>query len=562
MNQHRSITDSVSTHRSATRPVTLTRRTLLGAAGLAAAGVAGLASCSTDTDPVDPSGEPVAAGASVQLPTFRGADLVKPDLPATDYGAQPGFYHYPADPPAFFDGKVPGEGGELATLSIINRTIPQNSDNPYWVELQKRLGVTLKPQGSLPDGYTAKFSTVIAGGDLPDTVQIIPDTVPHLPALLEAEFADLTEFVSGDAIKDYPALAAIPTNSWRSTIHNNKIYAVPLQRSALMWVGTARMDLLQKRGLPTQPKDGDELTELYRGLTDTNEGTFALALPDWVLAFICQCTGAPNGWIEEAGSFTRDYETDQYKQALGIVASFWKEGLFHPDSYVGSGAKASEWLHNGVVNGLVLQGSWAWHKASTRELVPEAEVSWFSPPQWDGGAGAKSYVGPGIFSTTVLKKASPDRIREALRVMDWLAAPFGSAESTFLTYGVEGRDHDLDGSTPVLNDRGRSEVWGTWYTSFRPQVHFSAIRDVVDDGYHSEATLLKDGVPNPTIGRYSATAQSTTAGLDRTIAAIASDIITGRKELSAWDDAVSTWRDKGGDDIRAEYQEDLQRSGG
>ena len=43
-----------------------------------------------------------------------------------------------------------------------------------------------------------------------------------------------------------------------------------------------------------------------------------------------------------------------------------------------------------------------------------------------------------------MKQASPDRIRELLRILDWVAAPFGTQEDLLLSYGLSGTDYTLD----------------------------------------------------------------------------------------------------------------------
>jgi putative aldouronate transport system substrate-binding protein len=48
------------------------------------------------------------------------------------------------------------------------------------------------------------------------------------------------------------------------------------------------------------------------------------------------------------------------------------------------------------------------------------------------------FLSGGFLDTTALKEASPDRIRELLRIFNWLAAPFGSAEDLLLTSGLQG----------------------------------------------------------------------------------------------------------------------------
>ncbi len=39
-------------------------------------------------------------------------------------------------------------------------------------------------------------------------------------------------------------------------------------------------------------------------------------------------------------------------------------------------------------------------------------------------------------------------------MLNYLAAPFGSEEHLFRTYGIEGVHHELDGTDPVLTEKG------------------------------------------------------------------------------------------------------------
>jgi hypothetical protein len=42
--------------------------------------------------------------------------------------------------------------------------------------------------------------------------------------------------------------------------------------------------------------------------------------------------GAPNNWsVDGAGNFTKDFETDQFKAALGYVRDLYAAGVFYPD---------------------------------------------------------------------------------------------------------------------------------------------------------------------------------------------------------------------------------------
>ena len=64
-----------------------------------------------------------------------------------------------------------------------------------------------------------------------------------------------------------------------------------------------------------------------------------------------------------------------------------------------------------------------------------------------------------IFYTFIKKGLGKARVEELLRVLDWCACPFGTAENQLREYGVEGK-HFTRGpdNSPVLTDLGRKEI--------------------------------------------------------------------------------------------------------
>ena len=68
------------------------------------------------------------------------------------------------------------------------------------------------------DYFGTKLQVTIAGGELPDLFFIIADPgITLVPEFFNAKVADLTPHLSGDAVKDYPNLAAIPTRASRGS---------------------------------------------------------------------------------------------------------------------------------------------------------------------------------------------------------------------------------------------------------------------------------------------------------------------------------------------------------
>ncbi|MEV6964254.1 extracellular solute-binding protein [Hamadaea sp. NPDC051192] len=538
----------------------VSRRTMLrGVVSAAIAGTIGtgaLAACSTDGTAT--SG---ASNAAVKLPTLVPYTGVPADLPQTAEGARPAYFAYPANPPKFTT-EAPARGGTIQALCTMNTPPVPVDSNKYWQNLNQRLGAELKINGAPTLDYVNKFQTVMAGGDLPDTMEVRSNT-PQLPGLLAAKFQDLTEYLSGDAVKNYPALANIPTESWQSTVYNGGIYGVPLHTPPIKVMTYARQDLIEGMGLSLNVTSGKEFVELCKQLANPRANQWATCSMPSAVTFVNQMLGVPNGWANEGGTFTKDYESAEYKKALDVVAGMWKDGLFHPDSFSATSAQKISWITSGTVKLLVGVSTWSNVAVSVRNTVPTGKITPIQPPKFDGGGPAKTYLGPAIFSITGLKKGSKARIEEVLRVLNWLQAPWGTDEHRTRLYGLPDWDFSLKGTDPITTATGKSEVTvPTLYIGACPVVHYApGFPDITKTEYEGEQAGLSNAVAWPLAGLYSATDQSQGAVLDKKMLDLQADIITGRKPLSDWDEGVSTWKKTYGDKIRGEYADAWQKSG-
>jgi len=85
------------------------------------------------------------------------------------------------------------------------------------------------------DENQAKFSTMMAGNDMPDFIHMFQGwglAVRSLPQCIESTCADLTAYLSGDEIRAFPNLAAIPPLAWKQALYHAKILALPLPAPA------------------------------------------------------------------------------------------------------------------------------------------------------------------------------------------------------------------------------------------------------------------------------------------------------------------------------------------
>src|ERR671938_471132 len=95
-------------------------------------------------------------------------------------------------------------------------------------------------------------------------------------------------------------------------------------------------------------------------------------------------------------------------------------------------------VHRDPING------WqdAWRHAL--QVSPPFDVRPIPPFPAQASGKPQHFVTGGHLWATAVKKSSPDRTRELLRIMNWLAAPFGSEEDQLLTFGVKNIDYTID----------------------------------------------------------------------------------------------------------------------
>lgn len=540
--------------------VGLSRRTALSAgAGLAALGLSTAAGCSTGT-----SGNETASNAQVPLPAYVPFDRINPDLPGTDQGVLPAFFAYPAEPIKATTEK-PGKGGSLSGIApIYGAVAPPVDRNRFWQQLNDRLGTQLELQSVTRDGLDAKLATLLASQDIPDLVSIpLSPPLPRMPDVLRHAFQDLTEYLSGDAVREYPFLAGVPATSWRHMIWNGGIYGIPLPRSPLGSMLFIREDFVARTSLNSSPANFAEFRELARALTDPRSNRWALGTSDDIMTVMNAMLGKPNLWSEDAGAFTYQYETDEMRRALSSGKQLVDDGVLHPDGFAATSTQAKRWLRSGNV--AMFRGGYKGWILDIFADWPELEnaVGGVVTPGFEGGKGSHQYSNT-TFALVAVKKSNESRIREILRVCNWLAAPFGTEEYLIRKYGVRDLDYTLKGTDPTLTQVGVTETsLPVLYLADSPDVTYSpGIPGITRKSHDYQTREVPLIVQDPTVGLYSDTYSRSGAALKKTMDSLVRDVLQGRQSLAAWDEGVTTWRKNGGDTIRSEFQSAFEERAG
>jgi putative aldouronate transport system substrate-binding protein len=513
-----------------------------------------------------PSNAPAASAGKVKIPaSVPVQDGPKADLPARADGVDAGYFTFPQ---TLFKSvkEAPGKGEDVTLMTnIIQGAVVALDQNSAWQAVNKDMGLTVRQRLYGSADYRNGLNTTIAGGDLPDTLYNSPMRyIPSLPAFLQAQCADLTPFIGGDAVKDYPNLANIPSPCWAETVFNGAIYAVPVPRAPFLNAFLVRQDLVDQAQLPA-PTSADDFKKFLVTLTNAQQNHFGLAAS---MGFgvgsqspLLMIFGVPNNWgLDKTGKLVKDFETDEYKATVSFARDLWSAGVYHPDSRTLSGTTLSTALRGGQA--AVASHSFGALIAQWPLLAgenPAARLRVIHPFSADGKSKPMYHTGPSNFGMSFVKKGGPDRVKLLLGVLNYIAAPFSSQEWALLNYGVEGVHFNRGAQgAPVLTDKGKAEVLSTWkYITNNPQVLYDTNRsqeyatNIQDD----EKAMADVAIADPTLGVYSATYSAQQPLLDQAMTDGVSDIVIGRAPLSGLDSLVKDWRNNGGDKSRAEYQD-------
>ncbi|MBV9581060.1 MAG: extracellular solute-binding protein [Chloroflexi bacterium] len=298
-----------------------------------------------------------------------------------------------------------------------------------------------------------------------------------------------------------------------------------------------------------------------------NPGTRWALGANTLVNWLAMVYGAPNSWSESGGKFTKDYETPEYKEAVAYHRALWDAGVFYPDSASLSGSPAGVQYYGGKFvfsphaswSLVAYQTAWERANAGDPDFKPRAVL----PFNKDGTGRAAQYIGLGSTGTIALKKASTDRIKELLGILNYVSAPVGTSEALLMQYGVEGTDFTRDANgNPVQTQQGLSDTIVPWKNIGGPPDYLfsSTSAEFVPYTYQAQKDHFAVTQANPIAGLYSPTDSSKGITLRNTFIDKMNDILFGRAPVSGFDALVAEWRANGGDTIRSEYEQAFQQA--
>ena len=225
--------------------------------------------------------------------------------------------------------------------SITGAVPPPLDQNPAWQAVNKDVNANMKVQIVPASDYPTRLATLMASNDLPDMLYLTTATYPSIPGIpqfLEASYADLTPYLSGDAIKVYPNLAAYPTTAWKQTVIDGAIRGcgfLPCLQS-VWYVNQNQFDAI---GAP-RPTNSDDFKRILVELTNPQQNHWGMGAQGPTFGVLynghgdcpqAAMFGVPNNWAADSnGKFTRDVETPQFSAALAYVRYLYVAGGVDP----------------------------------------------------------------------------------------------------------------------------------------------------------------------------------------------------------------------------------------
>lgn len=348
----------------------------------------------------------------------------------------------------------------------------------------------------------------------------------------------------------FPRLLSSPQ---RAGVIAGKLYAVPSARAP---VGTAlayRKDLFDQAGIQmdSAPKNADDFKRILQQLTKPDQNQWGIASGGTSTFGLNSGSAfpaifrAPNNWkLDSSGKLIKDYETDEFKQAVGFARDLWSAGLYHPNTPTYGGNGNPDHAAGRFAVQISVWGQYIQNWDLLASVNPNGKTYPMHLFAADGGTPVY-LAGNGNFGITFIKQQpSPERVKMLLGVANFFAAPFGSQEWLLNYYGVKDTDYQFDArGLPIPTDQGRAELTATWrYITSPPYALFDTVRsqEFATVTHAAEQAMLAVAQFDPTLGLQSASAFQLGIPAQTTFNAGVQDIVLGRRPLADLDQLSQT----------------------
>ncbi len=527
-----------------------------------------LSACGGGSDGGSRDGTTSGKDAKELLPAYVAGNVVTPDIPSKN-GSAVGFTSKLdlADLKTSVPKKL-GKGGKVTVMSPFWGSPPKDG-NAYYKAMNDLIGVDVVWQNQDGNTYDQKLGAVLASSEVPDVV-VVPgwNMTGKIPSAIIGKFADLGPYLSGDAVKEYPNLAAIPTDAWQRSIFGGKLRGLPMPASYVTGiVPLYRQDIFEKEGYEV-PRSCDEFMTFAKEATNAKAKRWACLDMKWTAfnAFgVLSGNEKSLGWNEVDGKLVHRIETEEYLEALEWTRKLFAAGVVHPDARLGKSNAADPGPKFAAGEFLVYNQDFSqWWSRTAEQAVQNPEFKIWGMDIWghDGGAPTLWAQNPAGIFAFVNKDASESVIRDVLAVANVTAAPYGTKEYMATNYGVEGTHYTVEDGVPTKTDQGNIDVMNAYVmiASPAPTIAHPDFPEVAR-GQVEWQQRMGAHTKKSTFYGMQIVEPARWTNLSNDFEQLEDDVIRGRKKIGDMQQAVSDWRSKGGDKLRDWYKKLLDENG-
>ncbi|WP_046175549.1 extracellular solute-binding protein [Domibacillus indicus] len=410
-----------------------------------------------------------------------------------------------------------------------------------------------------------RITAALASGELSDIVSLTMMTNSSVrQSLKSGMFWDV-----GKYLDDYENLKQIPEEVRNAASIEGTLYGVPFQKPLARSGLVIRKDWLDNVGLK-EPTNLDELYEVARAFTeedpDGNGKNDTVGFGDRSdlkyssFKLIASYHGAPNNWkVEEDGTFTPEFETEEYTNAMKYSRDLYKNGYLAQDFAVTAKtdqqqnfAQGKTGIYTGMIDILNLKNL----SQGLQEGMKLVPVNKIAGPDGEYHVWSEN---TGVGGLLAFPKSEVESEAELKRLLQFVDDLIDKEAYLLMTGGVEGTHYEMDenGALKILDtDSWKNEVQP--FSSSRPsEVTHELIDADPDKQLANELVVENDqfAVIDPTVPLDSATANERGTELEKIITDATIKYIMGDLDDAGFKDAVKKWRESGGDQIAKEYAE-------
>ena len=466
------------------------------------------------------------------------------------------------------EGGGSGSGGALTWMSMLRTPTTPEADGPVMSALAEHTGTEFEFQWVPDASKEEKINSALASSSVADITTLNQLAMPSIrSALSSGLFWEVEDFLA-----DYPNLSQINPATIEGARLDGVLYGVPFQKPLARYGVLVRQDWLDRLGLDV-PHTIEELGEVAKAFAEgdpTGTGASATGFIDRQESFLVGFRslagyfGAGDKFqLDDSGKIVPAATTDAWKEAME-----WYRGIFEAGGVNQEFVTVQKQNQQQAIaqdkGGIVVTGLFEAknYVALAESINPDTEVKWTlindityaDVPRRivsDTGGGMG-----GLMSFSTQSLSSEEDLARGLNLIDKL---LDEPAYQLMTNGVEGTHFEKDANGVIsIIDQTAWEQQVQPYSSSRPSDMVEIYKS--SDEYVNLANQMMEEnaeyvITNPAQSLTSATYDNQWSTIEQALNDAYNIFMVGQSSMSDYEAAIDSLRSQGLDDIIAEYTE-------